>query len=100
MRKHVGGRGYVIVWLALLVFTTLSFGVSYLNLPIGWDLAAALAIAAAKTLLVLFFFMHLIEQRAANRLVVAVSMILVVLLISLTAADVATRHTFPVGPEQ
>ena len=92
-RKHLGGSGYLLVWVLLLVCTTTSFGVSRLSLPEAWAITVALAIAALKSTLVLLFFMHLIEQRATARLVIVVSVLLIVLLVGLTAADVATRHT-------
>jgi cytochrome c oxidase subunit 4 len=53
----------------------------------------------AKGTLVALFFMHLIEQRFVNRMVLLISVLFIALLVTLVVADVATRHTFPMGPE-
>ena len=95
---HLSGRGYVFTWLGLVALTLGSFGFSRLGFESA-DLPVALAIAATKATLVLLFFMHLIEQRFANQLVVIVSFVLIAILCALIATDVATRHTFPRGPE-
>jgi len=60
----------------------------------------ALLIAAAKSTLVLLFFMHLVEQRFINGFVILVALGLIGLLLSLVAADILTRHTFPPTPLQ
>lgn len=96
--KHLAAKHYVFTWLGLCVLTMASFATSYAPLGSG-DLVISLAIAVAKTLLVLLVFMHLIEQRFVNQMVVVMSFFMVVLLASLMAGDVATRHTFPKGAE-
>ncbi len=58
-------RSYIIVWLALLVLTAVTWGVSYVNLGMG-NVAVALLIASVKAALVALFFMHL---RYENKLV-------------------------------
>lgn len=94
VHKHVTGVGYVATFLALLVLATLSLLLSFLHWEAG-DLAVSIFIAVIKAGLVLFFFMHLVEQRFSNRATVLVSLMFVALLVGLTAADVATRQTFP-----
>lgn len=42
--------------------------------------------------------MHLVEQRFTSRAALSVSALFVAVLVGLTAADVASRHTFPVRP--
>jgi cytochrome c oxidase subunit IV len=64
-------RTYIIVWLALLVLTGITWGVSYVNLGMG-NVAAALFIASVKAALVALFFMHL---RYENRLVWAFALV-------------------------
>ncbi len=93
MAKHVSGLGYALTFLALVALASLSLGLSFLHWPTG-DLTVSLVIAGIKAVLVLFFFMHLVEQRFTNRVTVLVSVLFVSLLVGLTAADVATRHTF------
>lgn len=81
---------YVAVWLALVVLTGLTYGLSHVKLG-DWSLVIALAIALTKATLVALFFMHLWEERGASRLVLVVSVLFVVLLMTMTVADVATR---------
>jgi cytochrome c oxidase subunit 4 len=76
--------------LSLIVATTLHWA--------GGDLAISLVIAALKTGLVLWFFMDMGQQPFQARLGVVVAAVLVILLVSLTATDVATRLVMPRGP--
>lgn len=85
------------VWayLALLALATLSL---LIGTQIHWywgDVAISLSIAAIKTYLVLWFFMDLADQPFQARLAVMVAVTLLVLLLSLTVADVATRRVMP-----
>jgi len=91
--SHVGR--YVVVWIALVFFTALTYGVSRFHIPGGWGISVALAIAIVKGTLVALFFMHLWDQRGANRLVFVTSLVFVALLIGLTLSDNATR--FPLS---
>jgi cytochrome c oxidase subunit 4 len=91
--SHVGR--YAIVWVALLVFTGLTYGLSRLHIPGGWGVVVALGIAATKGALVALFFMHLYDQAGANRLVFLTSLVFVTLLIGLVLLDNATR--FPLA---
>jgi cytochrome c oxidase subunit 4 len=56
-------RGYIAVFVALLVLTVVTVGVSYLDLPATPTILVALAIAATKAALVAMFFMHLKGER-------------------------------------
>jgi|HubBroStandDraft_4_1064222.scaffolds.fasta_scaffold562268_2 cytochrome c oxidase subunit 4 len=87
---------YLVVWLALLALTGLSFLLSLAHLG-PTDVAVALAIALAKTSLVGLFFMHLVEERFSMFMVPVVATTLVLLLLGLLVTDVATRRTFPKG---
>jgi cytochrome c oxidase subunit 4 len=99
LRAHVTGPKIVIAWLGLLALTAISFGTSLAGLG-QWELMIALTISVAKSVIVLFIFMHLIEQRFANRMIVTITFLFIVLLVSLVAADPLTRHTYPVRPDQ
>ena len=96
---HVTVGKTSLAWVALLGLTFLSFGASRLGLSGTAELAVALTISVVKTLIVLFIFMHLIEQRFANRLIVIVTFLFIVLLVALMAADPLTRKTFPRTPD-
>jgi cytochrome c oxidase subunit 4 len=91
--SHVGR--YAIVWIALVFFTFLTYGLSRLHVGGGWGVVIALTIACTKGALVALFFMHLWDQRGANRLVFITSLAFVALLIGLTILDNATR--FPLA---
>ncbi len=93
--EHAHTGRYALVWVALLFFTFLTYGLSRLHIPGGWGVLVALAIAAIKGTLVALFFMHLWDQRGANRLVFLTSLVFVALLIGLTLLDNATR--FPLA---
>jgi cytochrome c oxidase subunit 4 len=82
---------YVAVWVALLVFTFGTWGISRFHLPGVAGVAVALAIAIAKGGLVALFFMHLYDQPGPNRIVFATSLVFVALLVTLTLLDYATR---------
>jgi cytochrome c oxidase subunit IV len=84
-------------WLGLLGLTGLSFLLSRARLgPL--EFVAALGIAAVKSSLVVVIFMQWLAERSVARFVVFVAAFYVLLLGSLTAADVATRLTFPRAP--
>jgi cytochrome c oxidase subunit 4 len=89
----VGAVAYVGTFAGLLLLATASLLLSFLHWKVG-GLVVSLGIAALKALLVLFFFMHLAEQRFTNRMTMLVGVMFVGLLVGLTVADVATRHTF------
>jgi cytochrome c oxidase subunit IV len=99
IHAHVTATKTLIAWVALLGLTFLSFGASRLGLSGGAELFVALTISMVKTVIVLFIFMHLVEQRFANRLIVIVTFLFIVLMVSLTAADPLTRKTFPRTPD-
>lgn len=88
---------YIVVWLALMGLTALSFLLSLAHLG-AVDTVFSLVIAAAKSTIVLLFFMHLIEERFTVKLVPALALGYVLLLVALMATDVVSRHTFPKAP--
>jgi len=92
--NKVGAVAYLGTFAGLVVLATLSLLLSFLHWK-GGGLVVSLAIAVVKAVLVLFFFMHLAEQRFTNRITMLVGLMFVSLLVGLTVADVATRHTFP-----
>ena len=81
---------YLIVWLALLVFTAATYITGSMHLG-GWALPIALTIAAIKSTLVALIFMHLKESSGATRMVFVIALVFVALLLFFTVADVATR---------
>ncbi|HVG59757.1 MAG TPA: cytochrome C oxidase subunit IV family protein [Hyalangium sp.] len=97
-----GTLGYgkaLLVGVALLALTTLSYGLSRLHLG-NWGLVVALAIAAIKVSLVAFFYMHLSERSGGPRLVFATAGLFVVILIGLILVEASDRPAavMPPGP--
>jgi cytochrome c oxidase subunit 4 len=83
-------RAYTLTFVALLVLTTLTLGLSFA--PLGaWHVPLALLIAFAKTALIALFFMHLIEQQTTNWLAITVALLLLTVFVGLSALDVVTR---------
>jgi len=91
---HTSATRYILIWVALLVFTGLTVFTGRMDLG-HFNLPLAMVIATIKATLVVLFFMHMAEQKGANRIVFVVSIFFVLLLIGLTGADVATR--FPLA---
>lgn len=95
MEHHGAGRYYV-VWGALLVLTVVTVVTGRMHIP-NFALALALLIATVKGSLVLLFFMHLTDHKGANRLVMAVSFLFVIMMLIMPMADFATRFR-PANP--
>jgi len=81
---------YYLVWIALLVFTIITYLTGKQHLG-SWALPLALAIACTKSALVALIFMHLKDSPGMPRLVFATSLVFVGLLLFFTVGDVATR---------
>lgn len=95
--KHPSARIYLLVWVALLGLTALSFLLS--RAPIGGlETPVALFIAVIKSVLVGLFFMHLLEEHPRTLVVPLVSAGFIALLVTLVVTDVVSRRTFPRAP--
>jgi cytochrome c oxidase subunit IV len=95
--SHTGR--YATVWLALMVLTALTWGLSRLHFPGFAGVAVALTIASVKGGLVALFFMHLWDQKGPNRLVFVTALVFVSLLIGLVVLDSATRFPLANPPD-
>ena len=87
---HTSALTYVITWVALVVLAVLTFLLSRANLG-SFQVPVALIIAFIKGALVVVIFMHLLEHKPSNRIFFIVAVLFIVLLVSLTTADVSTR---------
>ncbi len=92
---HSHARRYLAVWVALMVLTAVTWGLSRFHIPGAAGVAVALSIASVKGALVALFFMHLWDERGPNRLVLVTSVVFVALLVALPLLDNATR--FPLA---
>jgi len=75
------------VWGALMVFTFLTVGVSYLDFGGQTNLVVAMLIATAKASLVVVFFMHLRWDRRFHALTFLSGLLFVILFIGLVLTD-------------
>jgi len=92
MSEHIDSiRTYTGVWLVLLALTAGTTAVAYVDLG-PFSVVIALVIAFTKMLLVALFFMHIRYSSKLTRLVVVGGLLWLGILLSLTMADVATRH--------
>ena len=96
---HSHAGRYLKVWVALMVLTAATWGLSSFHIPGAAGVAVALAIASVKGGLVALFFMHLYDQPGPNRLVLLTSLVFVTLLIGLTILDNATRFPLANPPD-
>lgn len=85
-------RACVLTFIALVLLTAVTFGLSFLHLG-AFEVPVSLGIAAVKAALVLLFFMELIEESVSSRLALASGVVLLAILIAFAAADIMTRTT-------
>lgn len=83
-------RTYAWTFAALLAFTGLAFGLSFLSLGV-WGTVLAMLIAVIKSVLIALFFMHLMEHRVSSRATIGVAAVLAAFLIGFALLDVGTR---------
>jgi cytochrome c oxidase subunit IV len=86
----VSYRILTFVWLALLVLTALTVGVTRLDLG-GYKVLAALAIASLKSGLVITFFMHMKYEGRLLRWLLFVALVTLAIFIGFTFFDVLYR---------
>jgi len=91
---HEFGPGKLILnWLVLCGLTAATFGVSQVQMPVNYHLAAAICIACIKVTLVVLFFMHLWFGEGINRIVFLTSFVFLLVLMFFVMADVGTRFS-------
>jgi len=86
----VSYRKLAFVWLALLVLTAMTVGVTRLDLG-GYKVLGALAIACLKSGLVISFFMHMKYEGRLLRWLLFVALVTLAFFIGLTFFDVLYR---------
>lgn len=91
-------RLYTIVLLALIVATIATVAISFIHLSPAWHEAIGLLIGAAKASLVVLFFMHVIHSPRLIWLIIAVAMVWLLVLVSLTFTDYFSRDLIPFMP--
>jgi cytochrome c oxidase subunit 4 len=90
--SHGFGPGKLfLIWFVLVCLTFSTFGVSRVDMPVNYHLAAAICIAVVKLTLVVLFFMHLWWGEGINRVVFLTSFVFLLVLMFFVMADVGTR---------
>ena len=82
--------------LALMLLLALTWSIGYVNLGM-FNVIIALAIAVAKALLVALFFMHIKGSSRLLHLAMAVGVIWLIIMFSLTLGDYLTRGWVPLN---
>ncbi len=94
--EHHGAGQYWLVWVGLIVLTVVTVYTGHMHIG-SLALPLALVIATTKGFMVLLIFMHLKDHRGANRLVMGVSILFVLMMLVMPMADFATRFR-PANP--
>lgn len=89
---------YLIVLAILLVLTVVTVAVSFAPLEGVWHIVCGLVIAAIKGGLVVVFFMHALHGSAVKRIWIAIALVWLVVLFSLSFSDYFTRDLVPYMP--
>lgn len=89
--KHTNGYGvYILVWMSLLVLTSLTVSVAGINLE-QYTLLIALTIAAIKSYLVITIFMHIKFDDPIFKLFILISILTLFVIFVLTFVDYSFR---------
>lgn len=86
----VGYRTFIVVWIALLILTTVTVLVAQINLG-PWNIWVALAIASVKSALVVLFFMHMKYENWVLKGFFLVALATLAIFIGLTFFDILYR---------
>ena len=90
-------KSYVGIFLTLMVLTTITVLVAYVNLG-QLNKVVALSIASIKATLVILYFMHVKYSSRLTKLVVVSGFFFLFILLSLTMVDYVSREWIPVPP--
>lgn len=91
MSEHVTSpKVYVLIFLALMLLTTVTVAIAFLHLGPFNDVVA-LTIAVSKATLVVLYFMHVRHSSRMTKISVLAGFLWLALLIGLTLSDYLTR---------
>jgi cytochrome c oxidase subunit 4 len=97
MSEHIVSiRLYFVIFLALLVGTTLTAWVSFFNFPGPLNAVVALTIAVIKATLVVLYFMHMRYSSRLIWLVLGSALFWLAIMFALTFSDYSTRGWLPI----
>lgn len=83
---HIGYSTYLLVWISLVAFTSITVSVAGLNLG-EYTLAVALTIAAIKSALVINIFMHIKFEDPIFKVFLGISGFTLLVIFTLTFFD-------------
>lgn len=89
---------YILIYAALITFTCVSVGVSFLELGYVWHVVIGLIVGACKCTFVLLFFMHVLYSPRLTWLVILTAVFWLGIFVVLTLADYFTRGMIPYMP--
>ena len=93
---HVGSiKLYSAIFGALLVMTLATAGAAFIDLGGNLNTVVAMLIAACKALLVILFFLHVRYSSRLTWVFVGAGFFWLMILLSLTLADVLSRRWLP-----
>jgi cytochrome c oxidase subunit IV len=90
-------KSYVGIFLTLMVLTTITVLVAYVNLG-QLNKVVALGIASIKATLVILYFMHVKYSSRLTKMVVMSGFFFLIILLGLTMVDYGSREWTPVPP--
>lgn len=85
---------YLLIFLALVVGTCLTWGIAFINLGI-WNPVVALTIAVIKAVLVILFFMHVKYSSKLTKLTISAGFFWLMIMITMSLSDYLTRSFLP-----
>lgn len=89
--NHTTGYGtYIVVWLALLAFTSITVTIAGIDLG-SYTLFVALSIAAVKSYLVITIFMHIKYEDPIFKVFILISIFTLAVIFLLTYFDIIYR---------
>lgn len=83
-------RTFILIWVALLVFTAITIAVSRVDLG-ALNVWVALGVASIKSSLVIFFFMHLRQESKLFKIGLLTMLVILAIFIGMTFLDVLYR---------
>jgi cytochrome c oxidase subunit 4 len=85
---------YVLILLALVIGTCLTWGIAFINLGI-WNPVVALTIAVIKAVLVILFFMHVHYSSRLTKVTISAGFFWLMIMITMSLSDYLTRAFLP-----
>ena len=92
--SHPSPGLYVVILLALVIGTCLTWSIAFVDLGI-WNPVVALTIAVIKAVLVILFFMHVYYSNKLTKLTVAAGFFWLLIMITMSLSDYLTRTFLP-----